>query len=52
MLKMFLKLNDIFEGENVFILLESSWTGVIYIVYLNKWTISPVSCVTYQKVVK
>jgi len=33
---MFLKQNDIFAVENVFILLESSRIGGICIVYLNK----------------
>jgi len=37
-----LKKNDTFEVENIFILLESSWNGGMYIVYLNKLTISPV----------
>jgi len=30
-----LNYNEIFELENVFIELESSWIGGIYIVYLN-----------------
>jgi len=31
-MKMFLKINDIFKVENVFILLELSWNVGIYIV--------------------
>jgi len=39
---MFLKKKNIFEVENVFISLEISWIGGIYILYLNKQAISPV----------
>jgi len=33
---MFLKTDDIFEVDNDFIWIESSWIGGIYVVYLNK----------------
>jgi len=47
---MFLKIEQHFEIDNVFILLESSWIGGICIVYLSKLKICKVSSVYLWKI--